>query len=123
MCRHKYPLRNTLSTLNTWRPRQNVRHFPDNIFKRIFLNENVWIFINISLKFIPKGPIDNISIGSDKGMVLNRRQAVVWTNGGLNYWRIYASSGLELIHDVFIRVLSIAFVQGPSITVFIWHSF
>ena len=31
----------------------------DNIFKRIFLNENVRIFIQISLKFVPKGPFDN----------------------------------------------------------------
>ena len=28
---------------NTLRPRQNGRHFPDDIFKRIFLNENVRI--------------------------------------------------------------------------------
>ena len=27
----------------------------DDIFKCIFLNENVWILINISLKFVPKG--------------------------------------------------------------------
>ena len=26
----------------------------------LFLNENVWIPIEISLKFVPKGPIDNI---------------------------------------------------------------
>ena len=44
----------------TLRPRQNGRHFPDDIFKWIFLNENVWILIKISLKFIPKGPINNI---------------------------------------------------------------
>ena len=30
----------------------------DNIC--IFLNENVWISIKNSLKFVPKGPIDNI---------------------------------------------------------------
>ena len=42
------------------RPRQNGRHFPDDIFKWIFLNENVWISINISLKFVPRGPINNI---------------------------------------------------------------
>ena len=47
--------------LNTLRPRQNGRHFPDDIFKCIFLNENAWIFIKISLKFVPKGPINNIS--------------------------------------------------------------
>ena len=44
----------------TLRPRQNGRHFPDDIFKCIFLNENVWISINISLKFLPEGPINNI---------------------------------------------------------------
>ena len=47
--------------LNTLRPRQNGRHFADNIFKCMFLNENVWIPIKVSLKFIPKGPINNIS--------------------------------------------------------------
>ena len=31
----------------------------DGIFKCIFLNENVRISIKISLKFVPKGPIDN----------------------------------------------------------------
>ena len=35
-------------------------HFPEDIFKRICLNENVWIFIKISLKFVPRGPINNI---------------------------------------------------------------
>ena len=46
--------------INTLRPKQNGRHFPDDIFKWIFLNENVWISINISLKFVPRGPINNI---------------------------------------------------------------
>ena len=36
------------------RPRQNGRYFADDIFKCIFLNENVWIPIEISLKFVPK---------------------------------------------------------------------
>ena len=45
--------------VNTLRPRQNGRHFPDDIFKCIFLNENIWISIKISLKFVPKGPINN----------------------------------------------------------------
>ena len=38
----------------------NGRHFADDIFKFIFLNENVWIPIKISLKFVPKGQINNI---------------------------------------------------------------
>ena len=47
-------------TLNTLRPRQNGRRFAVDTFKRIFLNENVRISIRISLKFVPKGPINNI---------------------------------------------------------------
>ena len=47
--------------VNSLRPRQNGRHFADNIFKCIFLNENIWILIKISLKFVPKGPINNIA--------------------------------------------------------------
>ena len=45
---------------NTLRLRQHGRHFADDTFKRIFLNENVIISIKISLTFIPKGPINNI---------------------------------------------------------------
>ena len=46
--------------INSLRPRQNRRHFADNVFKCNFLYENVWIPIKISLKFVPKGPINNI---------------------------------------------------------------
>ena len=35
---------------NTLRPRQHGRHFAGDIFKGIFLNENIWIPIKISLK-------------------------------------------------------------------------
>ena len=45
--------------INTLRPKQNARHFPDDSFQRISLNENVRILIQISLKFVPRGPIDN----------------------------------------------------------------
>ena len=44
----------------TLMPRQYGRHFPDDIFKCIFLNENVKISIKISLKFAFKGSIDYI---------------------------------------------------------------
>ena len=46
-------------TVNTLRPGPNRRHFADDTFKCIFLNENVWIPIEISLKFVPKGSINN----------------------------------------------------------------
>ena len=44
---------------NTLRPRQNGRHFADDVLKCIFLNENVWILLKISLKFVPRGEINN----------------------------------------------------------------
>ena len=47
------------SSINTLRPRQNGHRFADYTFKRIFLNENVRISIKISLKLVPKGPINN----------------------------------------------------------------
>ena len=34
-------------------------HFPDDIFKCIFLIENGWTLIEISLKFVSYCPIDN----------------------------------------------------------------
>ena len=51
------------------------------------LNENVLISINMSLNYIPEGPIDYISalIGSDNGLTPNRRQVIIWTNRGLVY--------------------------------------
>ena len=46
--------------VNSLRPRQKGRQFPDDIFKCIFLTENVIISIKISLKFVPKGSMNNI---------------------------------------------------------------
>ena len=48
-------------SLNTLRPIQNGRHFADDIFKCIFLNENTSISISVSLTFVPEGLINNIS--------------------------------------------------------------
>ena len=81
--------------LYTLRPRQNGHSFAYDIFKCIFLNENVWISIKISLKFVPKGPINNIP-----ALV----QIMAWRLPGdkpssepmvVSYWHIYASLGLN----------------------------
>ena len=60
------------SSLNT---RQDGRHFPDDIFKYILLNENMRLSIKTSLKFAPKGPIDNI---------LTLAHMMVWSRPGDN---------------------------------------
>ena len=68
-----------------------------DIFKCIFLNENVWISLKISLKFVPKAPMNNI-----QALVL----IMAWRRPGnkllsepmmvsLPYRRIYASPGLN----------------------------
>ena len=41
--------------LNSLRPRQNGRHLPDDIFKCIFLNENVWMSLKITQIVSPYG--------------------------------------------------------------------
>ena len=74
--------------INTFRPIEDGCHFPDDIFKYIFLNENEWIFVTISLKFVPKDSIDNIPSSV-------QIMAIIWTNDGLVYWRIYAFLGLH----------------------------
>ena len=98
-------------SLNTLRPKQNGHHFANNMHVHVhFLNENIWISIQISLKFVPRGPINNIQalvqwmvpprrqlthwgrathicasvnltiIGSENGLAPGRRQAIIWTN-------------------------------------------
>ena len=47
--------------VNSYPPGQNGLHFADDLFKCIFMNEKLRILVLISLKFVPKGPIDNKS--------------------------------------------------------------
>ena len=54
----------------------------------LFLIKNIFISIDISLKFLPKGPINN-----NPALPPGRRQAIIWTNGEYYYWRKYAPLG------------------------------
>ena len=87
-----FSLKNYCS-FNTLRPRQDGRHFPDDILKCIFLNENVWISLTISLKCVRKVRIFHHWfrqwLGADQGTSHCLSQ---WW---LAYWRIYASLGLN----------------------------
>ena len=51
----------TWQRFNSSLPGQNGRHFTDVIFRCLFVNENLCISIKNSLKFVPRGPINNIS--------------------------------------------------------------
>ena len=44
--------------INSFPSGQNGCHFVDDIFRCISMNEKFCILIKISLKFVPKGPID-----------------------------------------------------------------
>ena len=58
--KHNNPHGFSVQFVNSLRPRQNGRLFADDTFKRIFLNENIRISTKNSLKFVPKGLINNI---------------------------------------------------------------
>ena len=45
--------------VDSWGRDKMADIFQTTFFKCIFLNENIWISNTISLKFVPKGPIDN----------------------------------------------------------------
>ena len=77
---------------------QNGRHFPDDIFKCIFLNENVWIPLKISLKFVPTGPINNIPT-LVQIMAGRRPGDKPLFEPMMVYRRIYASLGLNELYQ------------------------
>ena len=68
--------------LNSLRPRQNGTYFAEDIFKHIFLNENVeisiefyWIFSQCQLKIT--------QYWFDNGLAPNRRKIIIWFNDGI----------------------------------------
>ena len=54
-CVQKLPAKD----FNSSPPEQYGCHFVDDIFMCIFVKEKFFILFKISLKFVPKGPIDN----------------------------------------------------------------
>ena len=66
--------------VNSLRSRQNGRHFAD-VFKCIFLNENLWILLKISLKFVPEFQMNNIpALVQIYDLAPARRQAIIWSS-------------------------------------------
>ena len=56
---HHNDLNLGINSYNSTLPGQNGRHFTDNIFRCISMNEKSCILIKISMKFVPWGLIDN----------------------------------------------------------------
>ena len=69
--------------INILRPKQNGPHFPYEIFILFFFTENVRNPIKISLKFVPKGPINNIpALVQIMAWRLPGDKPFIWTNYG-----------------------------------------
>ena len=86
------------SGVNSSPPGQNGRHFADDLFRCIFVNEKFFILIKISLKFVSKHLTDNNSaFGLDTGLVPNRQQAIIWSNVDPIHSIYTALGGDELI--------------------------
>ena len=67
-----------VSCINTLRPRQNGRHFADDSFNCIFLNENCWVFIQVSPNFVRNDPFHIFQHWS--GLWRVACSAIIWTN-------------------------------------------
>ena len=63
-----------------------------NLAGYIFPVSNWLYFIDISLKFVPNGPTDIVTL--DSGLAQYKRQAITWTNDDQicrRIWRRYGS--------------------------------
>ena len=96
----------TILTQPPTHPKQNGRHFTDDIFKCICVNEHFHILIKIALTLVTDYPN-----GSDKVLVPNRWQAIIWTNGDPIHWRIYVALGGDELHSISKGLLLMRFHQ------------
>ena len=84
-------------------PGQNGRHFANDIFKCIFVNEFFFYFDKNFTDVCSQGSNwQSSSIGLDNGLAPNRRQAIIWTNADPINWRIYATLGGDELTQMFI---------------------
>ena len=88
--------------LTHWSLRQNGHHSADDIFKCIFMIENLCILIQMLLKFnSQKSNWQWISIGLN---IWLGWQAVIWTYDGLVCWCMYVSLGLNTSTDAWMAL-------------------
>ena len=80
-------------------PLAKMAAISQTIFASAFMNEKSCIIIKISLKFIPKGPIDNNAVLVQMMAWCRIGDKPLLTNAVLIHWRIYAAllGGDELI--------------------------
>ena len=92
----------SLALLTHWDQDKMAATLADDIFKCIFLIENVWILIRISLKFVPEVPIYHkptlVQIMAWRllgAKPLYELMMAYFTDANMRYWRKYASFGFD----------------------------
>ena len=77
--------------VNSYPPGQYGRHFTDNIFRCIFVNEVLYFDSNFT-EICSQGSNWQLpSTGSDNGLASNRRQAIIWTSADPIDWLVYVA--------------------------------
>ena len=77
-------------------PGQNVQHFADDIFKRIFLNENARIWIQIPSMLVSDGAIDNkLALVQEMAWRRTGDKPITRTNADPVFRRMYAALGSD----------------------------
>ena len=96
-------------------PRHNGRHFPEDIFKCIFLRENFWILNKISLKYVPDDLIDNMAalVQIMAWCRLDEKQAIIWASEGAAYWHIYLNNTINWIRKYHLQARDKINQYGP----------
>ena len=82
------------SLINSSPPEQNGCHFYD-IFRYICVNEKFQFHWSLF-----RGVHLYTSIGLDNGLVPNRQQAIIWSNGDPIHWHIYAALGGDVLSRI-----------------------
>ena len=103
------------------RPRQNGHHFTD-VFKCIFFNEKVWIEIEISRKFVPKGsiynksPLIHVMAWRHTGDKPSPKPVI---SDGPVYWRIDASPALDELNKIQSKLDDAKVPQKKNVSIFL----
>ena len=88
-----------LGIINTLGPRQKSRHFTDDNFKISFFNENVAIFLKISLRLVPSSKFQVISFRALVQIMVGVDQTASHYLKLMFILSIYASPGLNELRD------------------------
>ena len=74
-------------------PKRNNRHFADDIFRCVFLRENVRVLIEISPKSVPMDPVDASLVNDKCHVTTSVQQVITQTNYEPVHIHLYPARG------------------------------